>query len=156
MDWTPILVGSAWAAVMAGAIAMFFTVPKDALWVAIIAGFLGRAARTIMVENDQSLIRATFVAALAVSLATVVLAPGRDLSPIVAMSALIPLGASINAFEVIWAALRIPGVADPAQRAELVTALIGNAVTVLAVTFTIAVGFVIPWLVIRLLHGEKP
>lgn len=155
MDWNAILVAGLWAGIMAGGIAVFFTVPREAVAVAALAGFVGRAARTWMVQSDQGVIRATLVAALAVSLVTVLLARRRHLSPIVAMSALIPLGASVNAFDVIWAALRMPSVTDAAERAALAADLVGNAVSLLAVTFTIAVGFVIPWLAVRLARGES-
>ena len=154
MDWNAILVAGLWAGIMAGGLAIFFTVPKEVVLVAALAGFVGRAARTAMVQNDQGVIRATLVAALAVSLVTVLLARRRHLSPIVAMSALIPLGASVNAFDVIWSALKMPS-ADAATRAALAADFVGNAVTVMAVTFTIAVGFVIPWLAVRLLRGDE-
>lgn len=155
MDWNAILTAGLWAGIMAGGLAIFFTVPKEVVLVAALAGFVGRAARTAMVQNDQGVIRATLVAALAVSLVTVLLARRRHLSPIVAMSALIPLGASVNAFDVIWSALKMPSAPDAAARAALAADFVGNAVTVMAVTFTIAVGFVIPWLAVRLLRGDE-
>lgn len=152
MDVNAIVINALWGAVMAGGLAVFFTVPREALWIAFVCGALGRGVRSFALQADQGLLRATLLAALAVALAALLLAPKRQFSPVIAMSALIPLGAAINAFEVIWSAMRIPGTADPAQLATLGSAVVTNAVTVAAVTLAIAVGFLVPWLLLHMVR----
>ncbi|MFN8662851.1 MAG: threonine/serine exporter family protein [Thermomicrobiales bacterium] len=149
MDINAVLTNALWGAVMAGGLAVFFTVPQRALWIAVVCGGAGRGVRSAALQADQGLLRATLLAALAVSLVAVLLAPSQQFSPVVAMSALIPLGAAIDAFDVIWAAMQIPGTSDVTQVTALGADLIANAVTVAAVTLAIAIGFLVPWLVLR-------
>jgi len=152
-DIMAIAANALWGAVMAGGLAVFFTVPRGALWIAFICGALGRGVRSGALQADQGLIRATLLAALIVALGALVLAPGRQLSPVIAMSALIPLGAAGDAFDVIWAALRIPGTTDAAALATLSADVMTNAISVAAVTMAIAVGFLLPWLLVRMLRN---
>lgn len=155
MDFNAILTNALWGAVMAGGLAVFFTVPRQALWIAVVCGAAGRGVRSAALQADQGLLRATLLAALVVALVAVVVAPARQLSPVVAMSALIPLGAAIDAFDVIWAAMRIPGTADVTQLAALSADLVANTITVAAVTLAIAIGFLVPWLLLRFMRSTS-
>lgn len=138
-----------WSALVAVSLAVFWTVPPRALWIAALAGFGGTVLRGVALALHGDLVLASFVAALAVTAVSLALAPRRHVSTIVAISALIPIGASLYAFRAVELALRIAAEPKDANVPQLQAALNADMTTLLTVTGALALGFAIPWLLTR-------
>lgn len=149
MNAADLALGGLWAALVAVALAVFWTVPPRALWIAGLAGFVGRVARDVALDLHGDLVLASFVAALAVTVVAVLLTPRRHVSTIVAISALIPIGASLYAFRAVELALRIAALPQDPTVPQLQAQLNADLTVLLGVTGALALGFAIPWLLSR-------
>jgi uncharacterized membrane protein YjjB (DUF3815 family) len=145
MDIGAAVISGLWAALFAGAVAIIFTVPRAGLPIAVAAGFAGRFTRDLLTSAGLSLVAAAFVAALAISLIALVFAPRHHMKPVVAMSAFIPIGASVAAFGVVDKALRIASQPNDPQLPRIAAALVADLTTLISVTFAIALAFTVAW-----------
>ncbi|MGI9255154.1 MAG: threonine/serine exporter family protein [Thermomicrobiales bacterium] len=154
MDAGSLLAQAFWAGVLSAALAVIFTVPRSAIPIAAMAGFAGRLLRDFLTGAGVDLVAAAFVASVAVTVIAILLAPRHHLKPIVAMSALVPIGASVAAFGLVKDGLRIANEPAGQYGSGAATALASNLTTLISVTFAIALGFMIPWS-LAMLHPRR-
>jgi uncharacterized membrane protein YjjB (DUF3815 family) len=134
-----------WAAVLATALACIFTVPRRALPIAALGGFAGRLVRDALTGAGVDLVASAFLAAIVVTVIAVWLAPRKHLKPVVAMSALIPISASIAAFHVVREGLNLANIRPGQDAGPIAAQFAANLTTLVSVTFAIALGFMLPW-----------
>lgn len=154
LDVFHLLHDAVWAGVLATALACIFTVPRHALPIAALGGFSGRLVRDLLTGQRVGLVPAAFFAAVVVTFIAIWLAPRRHLKPVVAMSALVPISASVAAFQVVREGLHLAD-ASPTQDVNQTAALFAaHLTTLVSVTFAIALGFMLPWSIWRRLHDD--
>jgi uncharacterized membrane protein YjjB (DUF3815 family) len=145
MDLALALTSSLWAGLMATAYGVYFAVPRPLLAVCLACGLAGRLARELLLQGGLPVVPTTVVAAAVVSALAIWATQGRVAAPVIAVAALVPLGASINALNMVAGIVQIPSTQDPATLTSLVTQVSADAVTALAIFAAIGLGFIVPY-----------
>jgi len=141
-----VLLGSLWSGLLAGALGVLFTAPRRYLVAAFVCGWVGRCVRDLSVAWGVSLNWSTIVASAVVVLVAVALIHRHEVSPVVLICAVIPLGASVAMFNLIFALIRLStAVGDARNEYSLeVTANLASAfVTFLAIALGLGAGMAI-------------
>jgi uncharacterized membrane protein YjjB (DUF3815 family) len=140
-----------WAGVLAAGLGVLFTAPRQYLVAAFVCGFAGRCVRDLGVAYGVSHNWSTILAAAAVVVIAAALIH-RRVSPVVMICAVIPLGASIAVFNLIFALIRLSTAAGDA-RLEHSLAFTSNLAaaftTFMAIALGLAAGTAIVWLLRR-------
>jgi uncharacterized membrane protein YjjB (DUF3815 family) len=127
------------AGLFAGAMSIIFAAPSRAVLPSFCAGFVARLSRDALVAAGADVILATLVAAVLVGLIGEALVRRRIGSPVVVVSALVPLGAALPLFRVIVDFLRISSL-PAAKLALLPQAMLSDLGRVFTTTAAIGLG----------------
>jgi uncharacterized membrane protein YjjB (DUF3815 family) len=128
-----------WAALFAAAMSIIFAAPSRALLPSFFAGFIARVSRDALIAAGADASLATLIAAALVGLVGEALVRRHIGSPVVVVSALVPLGAALPLFRVIVDFLRIPSMAA-AKLAVLPQAMLSDLSKVFTTTAAIGLG----------------
>jgi hypothetical protein len=153
MNLTAILVGSAWAGLFAVAMAVVFGGPYVSFLPSFCGGFVARFARDALVAAGADAGLATLIAAALVIFVAAALIRRPVLSPIVMVSAILPLGAALPFFRVIIDFLRIPSTSGEGLSA-LPQAMLSDIGKVFTTTLAIAIGLSVAIYAVRALWRE--
>lgn len=146
-----LLLDSALAGVSAGCMTILMTAPFRYAGPAVVCGLSGRLIRDLLLAAAVSPPVSTLAATTAVVLLAVALAHGKEVSPVVVITGILPLGASLSMFQTVVYVLRLPsrtGAAATETSMELITTLSRVVTTSMA----IALGLVVGIAVARALH----
>src|SRR5882672_815095 len=107
MHLSAILENSFWSGLFATGIGVMLTAPAQYLVPAFLCGFLGRGVRDVCTGWGLSQNWATVIAAALVVLVAVAIIRRHTVSPVVLICGVIPLGAAIPMFNLIFAVMQI-------------------------------------------------
>ena len=139
MDLSAILSHSLWAGLFAAGLAAVLTAPPRFLLPTFVCGFVGCAVRDAGVSLGLNVNWATVIAAAVLFLVALALIRRRTVSPAVLVCAVIPLGAAVAMFNLIFAVMRV-STASGDSLAEASISLSANLGKVFATSLAIAVG----------------
>jgi uncharacterized membrane protein YjjB (DUF3815 family) len=139
MSIVTLLSVAGWAGLFAAAMSVIFVAPLRALLPSFVAGFVARLARDALVAAGVDMILATLVGAALVGLVGEAMIRRRMASPVVVVSALVPLGAALPLFRLIVDFLRIPSM-PAAKLALLPEGMLSNLSKVFTTTAAIGLG----------------
>ena len=105
-DWPGLCKDAAAAAFFSVAIAMMYTAPLRASQPTLAAGFAGSFVRDLSIACHLGADWSTLLGATAVVLIAVTTARGNRLSPVVLISAVLPLGGASAMFELIFSVMK--------------------------------------------------
>ena len=154
MDLPSILVTSLWAALYATGLGILLTAPVRYLIPTFLCGFIGRAVRDVCMGWSLSQNWATVIAATVVVLVAVATTRRHAVSPVVLICAVLPLGAAVAMFSLIFALLQASSSTGEALDAASL-ALSANLGKVFTTYLTIALGLGAGLAIVRLFRGEE-
>ncbi|RYG02504.1 MAG: hypothetical protein EON94_05760 [Caulobacteraceae bacterium] len=139
MSPAAILEPALWAGLFAIGLAAMLTAPVRYLLPSFFCAFIGRAVRDILTDQGMSVNWATVLAATAVVLVAVLLTRRNMVSPVVLICGVLPLGAAVAMFNLIFALMQLSTAkADALNEASL--ALGANVGKVFVTSLAIALG----------------
>jgi len=153
-DWPGLCKDAAAAAFFSVAIAMMYTAPLRALLPTLAAGFAGSFVRDLSIACHLGANWSTLLGATAVVLMAVTTARGNRLSPVVLISAVLPLGGASAMFELIFSVMKA-SVAEGEALAGASLAMTEHFAKVFIVSVAIASGIAVGISILRLCrwHG---
>jgi uncharacterized membrane protein YjjB (DUF3815 family) len=155
MDFPSILMNAFWAGLFSAGLAVLLTAPPRYIFAALVCGLAGSGAKGILMEWGLGISQATVIASLIVVLAAALFTRRHEVSPVVLICGVLPLGASIAMFNTIFLLLLIPQATEDAlnQYAVELTGSVGKAFTIsLAIVLGLGAGTAI----VRLIRRDKP
>jgi uncharacterized membrane protein YjjB (DUF3815 family) len=149
-----VLADAFWSAIAATGFAMVFNVPRRTLWGCALAGAVGHAVRTLLMQTiGISILPATLLGAGAVGALSILLAQRlRAPSLIFGVCGGIPMVPGLFAYSAMLGFIRLVE-ATPAEAGELMAQAVVNLVKTGLILASIAVGIALPLLLLR---REKP
>ncbi len=147
---TEILTNSMWAGLFAGGLGIVLTAPPRYVPPAFLGGFAGRFARDVFMGWGMSQNWATAVAAAVVVLVAVTGIRRHVESPVVSVSAVLPLGAAAAMFNAIVELMKVSSLKGEAL-SESSVALSANTGKVFVTSLAIALGLGAGTGIVRLL-----
>ncbi len=149
-----ILSDALWSALAAAGFAILFNVPRRLLWGCALAGAVGHALRTLLVESvDMPLELATLFGAITVGmLAQWCARRWRVPAPVFAVSGVIPMVPGLFAYSAMIAIIQSTA-AEPDQVSALLAEGAVNVIRVALILGALATGIVLPMLIFQ---REKP
>jgi uncharacterized membrane protein YjjB (DUF3815 family) len=154
MDIPAILVNSLFAGFFAGGMGVILTAPPRYVLPAILCGFAGRFTRGVLIGWGAGPNWSTAVAAAVVVLVAVAILRRHVVSPVVLVSAILPLGAAGAMFNAIIGLMRVSSLEGEALR-EASVALSADSGKAFTITLAIALGLAVGMALVRLFRGEK-
>ena len=154
MDLSSILRDSVWAGLFASCLAVVLTAPPRFLLPTFVCGFVGRAVRDVSVELGLNFNWATAIAAASLFLIASVLIRRGTVSPAVLVCAVLPLGAAVAMFDLIFAVMQASTASGDALE-EAAISLSANLGKVFASSLAIAVGLAAGMTVARLFQRDE-
>jgi len=154
MDPSAIAVNALWAGLFAAGLAVTFTAPARYLVPAAVCGAIGRSLRDVCVELGLNVNWATVIAAAALTLLALAMTRRHQVAPVVLISAVLPLGAAVAMFDLIFALMRVSSAKGEALTTAAL-ALSANAGKVFAISLAVAVGLAIGMAAERLLKRDE-
>lgn len=151
--WT-ILLNSLWAALFATGLGILLTAPFRYIVPTFLCGFAGRFVRDVLMGWDMSQNWSTLVASAVVALAATAIVQRRRISPVVLICGVLPLGAAVAMFNMIFDLMKVSSLKGDALSAASValSTHLGQAFTgTLAVALGLGAGIAI----IRLFKREE-
>src|SRR5829696_9229245 len=152
MDLLAIATPALWAALYASGLAVLLTAPARYLVPTFVCGFIGRGARDVCLAWGMGFGWATVSAAVVVVLVAAAIIRRDAASPVVLICSVIPLGAAVAMFNLIFALMRVATVKDQdasAAAATLASSLGSVFITSLGIALGLAAGLAIVRLVRR-------
>jgi uncharacterized membrane protein YjjB (DUF3815 family) len=154
MDWPDILMNALWAGLFAGGLAVLLTAPSRYVVPTLVCGFLGRGSRNVLVASGMGYNWATVIAAAAIVLVAAAIVRNHRVSPVVLVCAVLPLGASIPMFNLIFGIMRVSAL-EGAALDEASLAVIANLGKVLTGSLAVALGLAAGVVIVRIFkRGE--
>jgi uncharacterized membrane protein YjjB (DUF3815 family) len=144
-----------WAALFAGAVGVLFTAPPRRLAGTMLCGAAGRLALGVLMGWGVGQNWATLLASTVIVVIAVAVIREREASPVVLVSAVIPLGASVPIFSTIVGVIRVSSLQDEALSAASV-ALIASMGKAFTTFLAIGVGLAAGVVLTRLARREAP
>jgi uncharacterized membrane protein YjjP (DUF1212 family) len=154
MNIPAILFSSLWSGLFAGGMGLLLTAPVRYVFPAFFCGFAGRFARDALMSWGLTQNWSTVVAAAVVVLVAVVIIRGHVVSPVVLISGVLPLGASMAMFHAILELMKVSSLQGEALSGASV-ALSANAGKAFTTSLAIALGLGAAMAVLRLFRREK-
>jgi uncharacterized membrane protein YjjB (DUF3815 family) len=154
VDPSTILMHALWAALFAAGLGVMLTAPPRYLVAAFACGLLGRGLRDVFTGLGLNLNWATVIASAVVVLAAVAMLRRRQVSPVVLICGVLPLGAAVAMFNLIFALLQISSATGDAV-ATASMALTASAGKVFTTSVAIAVGLAAGLAIVRLSKRDE-
>jgi hypothetical protein len=142
---------SLWSGLAAAVMGVIFSAPASAALPCFVGGFVARFARDLLLSAGATPVIATLVAAFLVVISASLLTRRPGLSPVVMVSALLPIGAAGPFFRAIAGFLRLASL--PAEQSAGPTVeLMTNLSRVFTTTLALAIGVSLAVLFMRWLR----
>lgn len=154
MDYFALGIKSLWAGLFAAGMGILLTAPRRYLAPAFLCGFAGRLARDVLMYWGLSQNWSTVVAAAAIVLVAVAIIRGHEVSPVVTISGVLPLGAAVAMFNAILGLMKVSSLQGEAL-SEASIALSANTGKVFVTSLAIALGLAAGMAVVRVVRREK-
>jgi uncharacterized membrane protein YjjB (DUF3815 family) len=145
---------AAWSGLFSAVLGVLLTAPRRHLTATFLCGLCGRLARDLLVTGGVPIAWATLLAAIVIVFVAVVGVRGHRVSPVVLVSSVLPLGASVAVFNTIVGLMRISALRGEALDAASV-ALSASLATAFTITLAIAMGLTAGIGFVRLLRRES-
>ncbi|MGB7946881.1 MAG: threonine/serine exporter family protein, partial [Candidatus Binatia bacterium] len=140
MDVSTILLNSFWAALFATGLGILLTAPFRYIVATFLCGFSGRFVRDVLMMSwGMSQNWSTVVAAAVLVLVAVAMVKQHKISPVVLICGVLPLGAAVAMFNVIFELMKVSSLEGEALSAASV-ALSANTGKAFIGTLAIALG----------------
>jgi len=149
MDLVAILIKGLCAGLFAGALGVLFTAPPRYIVPAFVCGFAGHFTRDALMGWGLTQSWSTAVAAAVVVFVAVAIIRGHVVSPVVLVSAVLPLGASMAMFSAILNLMKISSLQGEAVSGAAV-ALSANAGKAFVTSLAVALGLGAGMAIVRL------
>jgi len=153
MDPSTILLNSLWAGLFATGLAVMLTAPVPYLLPSFVCAFVGRGLRDVCVGWGVGINWATVMAAAVVVLVAVAIIRRHRVSPVVLICGVLPLGAAVPMFNLIFSLMRISTATGEALDAASI-ALNANLGKVFVTSLAIALGLGAGMAIVRLFQAE--
>lgn len=154
MNLPAILMNSLWAALFAAGLGVMLTAPVRSLAAAFACGFAGRAFRDVCVGWGLSVNWSTVIAAAAVVLVAAAILRRYTVSPVVLICGVLPLGAAVAMFNLIFALMQI-STAKEGALGDASVALSANLGKVFIISLAIALGLGAGMQFVRLFRDDE-
>jgi uncharacterized membrane protein YjjB (DUF3815 family) len=154
MDFSTILLNSLWAALFATGLGILLTAPFRYIVATFLCGLAGRFVRDVLMGWGMSQNWSTVVAAAVLVLVAVAMVRHHRISPVVLICGVLPLGAAVAMFNVIFELMKVSSLKGEALSAASV-ALSANTGKVFTGTLAIALGLGAGVAIIRLFKREE-
>jgi uncharacterized membrane protein YjjB (DUF3815 family) len=154
MDLSVILMNSLWAGLFAGGLGILLTAPPRYIVPAFLCGFVGRLARDALMSWGMSQNWSIAVAAAVVVLVAVAIIRRHLVSPVVLISGVLPLGASVAMFNAIEKLMMVSSLKGEALSGASI-ALSANIGQVFTTSLAIVLGLGAGMAIVRLFRGEE-
>jgi uncharacterized membrane protein YjjB (DUF3815 family) len=153
MGLPAILLNSVWAGLFAAGLAVLLTAPTRYVVPTFFCGTLGRGVRDACVAGGLGQNWAAVLAAALVVLVAAAIVRQR-VSPVVLICSVLPLGATVAMFNLIFALIRVSSLKGEAL-GEASVALIANLGKVFTGSLAVAVGLLAGIAILRLFKREE-
>jgi uncharacterized membrane protein YjjB (DUF3815 family) len=154
MDLLAILIKGLWAGLFAGSLGILFTAPTRYIAPAFFCGFAGRFARDVLTSWGIASNWSTALAAAVVVFTAVAVIRGHRVSPVVLISGVLPLGASMAIFSTILGLMKVSSLQGEALSGAS-AALIANAGNAFTTSLAIALGLGAGVVIVRRFRREE-
>lgn len=154
MNISTILINCIWAGFYSGIMGLLCTAPLRNILSAVFCGFIGCFSRDILISWGLSLNWSTVAASASVVLAAMILIRGNEISPVVLISGVFPLGATAAVFRMIIELMKVSSLKGEALN-ESSAAFISNTGKVFTTYLAITLGLAIGIMIMRLFRKEK-
>jgi len=154
MDLPAILLNALWGGLFAAGMAVSLTAPARYVFPTFLCGFLARGGRDACAAAGLSHNWATAIAAAAVVLVASAIVRGHRVSPVVLICAVLPLGASVAMFHLLFGMMRVSSLQGEAL-AEASVALISNLGKVFTGSLAVALGLLAGIAIVRVFKREE-
>jgi uncharacterized membrane protein YjjB (DUF3815 family) len=148
-----VLLSSLWSGLLALGLGVLFTAPRKYLVAAFVCGWAGRCVRDLGIAGGVSHNWSTMLAAAVVVLAAVAIIHRHQVSPVVLICAVIPLGGSVATFNLIFALIRLSTAVGDARN-EYSLAFTSNLASAFTTFLAVALGLGAGMAIVRLLRRE--
>jgi uncharacterized membrane protein YjjB (DUF3815 family) len=142
-----------WAGSFALALGVLFTAPRGYAPSLFLCGLAGRVVRELLTSVGMAPSWATVLAAISVVLVAVVMTRRHAVSPVVLVSAVLPLGGAASMFHGIVAVVRITSLQGDALAVASGT-LVADMSRAFTITLAMALGLGSGMALVRFLKGE--
>jgi uncharacterized membrane protein YjjB (DUF3815 family) len=139
MNVATIFMNSLWAACFATALGILLTAPVRYLFQTFLCGFAARLVRDVLMARGIGHNLSTLLAAAILVLIAMAIVRRNQVSAVVLICAVLPLGAAVPIFNMILELIKVSSLTGEALNAASV-ALIANAGQAFAGTLSIALG----------------
>lgn len=153
MDPSTILINSLWAGLFATGLAVMLTAPVPYLVPSFACAFVGRGLRDVCTGLGVGINWATVIAAAVVVLVAVAIIRRHRVSPVVLICGVLPLGAAVPMFNLIFSLMRISTATGEALDAASI-ALNANLGKVFVTSLAIALGLGAGMTIVRFFQAE--
>jgi uncharacterized membrane protein YjjB (DUF3815 family) len=154
MDIITMLINSLWSGLFAGTLGFILTAPVRYIAPTFFCGFVGRFARDLFTSMGVSQNWSTAIASAVVVLVAIAIIRRHEVSPVVLVSGVLPLGAAVAMFNAIASLMKVSYLSGEALSAASV-ALSANMGKVFTTSLAIAMGLAAGLAIVRLFsRGE--
>jgi uncharacterized membrane protein YjjB (DUF3815 family) len=145
---------SLWAGLFAIGLAILLTAPRQYLVAAFFCGFAGRFIRDLLVGWGMSQNWSTVIASAVVVLVAVAIIRRHQVSPVVLICGVLPLGAAVAMFNMIFALMKLSTAQGEALNGVSI-AFTSNLAKVFVISLSIALGIGAGTAIVRLCRREE-
>lgn len=149
-----ILVGGIWAGLFSACLGVFLTAPSRYVARLFLCGFAGKVARDLLIAWGLGQNLSTLFAAAVVVLVGVTILRGHKVSPVILVTGILPLGASVALFNAIVDLMRVSTLKGDALAAASAD-LSANLGKVFTGSLAIALGLMVGMLIVRSVRREE-
>jgi len=154
MNYSTILLNSLWAALFATGLGILLTAPFRYIVPTFLCGFAGRFVRDVSMGWGMSQNWSTVAAVIVLVLVAVAIVQRHRISPVVLICGVLPLGAAVAMFNMIFELMKVSSLKGDALSAACV-ALSANAGKAFTGTLAIALGLGAGMAIVRIFRrGE--
>lgn len=154
MNFSTILLSSLWAALFAAGMGILTTAPFRYIVPTFLCGFAGRFVRDVLMGWGMSQNLSTMVAVVVVVLLAAAFIGRHRVAPVVLICAVLPLGAAVAMFNMIFELMRVSSLKGEELSAASV-ALSANTGKVFTGTLAIALGLAAGMAIVKLFRREE-
>lgn len=151
MNISEILMSCIWSGLFSAGMGILLTAPMRQVIPAFLCGFAGRFVRDILMSSGLSQNWSTAAAAAVIVLTAMVIIKKHEVSPVVLITGVLPLGAAVAMFNVILELMRLSSVSGEGLSASS-DVLIANFAKVLTISLAIALGLAAGMAIVRVIR----
>lgn len=143
MDFSAILINCLWVGLFAAGMGILLTAPLKYIFPAFVCGFTGRLVLNLMMKYGASQNSSIVVATFSIVLIAGVILNREKVSPVVLITAILPLGATVAMLNTIIELMKVSSLKGELLNASSIalTANLGKAFTItLAIALGLAAG----------------